>query len=326
MAQAAPEICYLAHPGFRMLGEPVFRLSEGARVPSMVVQLESQDAVLPLRSVAREFKLDPERGDGRMLGLIEQALDFVVSVRLGDKLPSELYGGEASWEPSTQDRLIAASKVRHNLVRCVFARMRKTVSIKGGAAPGWEEDAQNRMLLQQAVNGAAAQIEGSSEGEIETRVEALNNEMAYIECMRRTLIRGINGPREKLLRIKLGELPIARQETVKQVQTLARRGLAEITNRFDAVDQRLDDVLAMVRDLPPAVAWLRAQRNWQFRTNHAWTPVFTDWAHAPGNFDDFLWKVVERTYMFLAPRFMSFQEWNIKDTRVKEQAMRADTW
>jgi hypothetical protein len=325
MAQVAPEICYLAHPGFRLLGEPVFRLSEGSRVPSMVVQLESQDAVLPLRSVAREFNLEPQHGDGRMLGLIEQALDFVVSIRLGDKLPSELYGGEASWEPSAQDRRIAASAVRHNLVRCVFARMRATVSIKGGAVPGWEEDTQNRVLLQQAINGAAAQIEGTNEREIETRVDALNSEMAFIECMRRTLIRGIQGPREKLLRIKLGELPIARQETVKQVQTLAKRGLGEITSRFDTVDQRLDDVLAMVRDLPPAVAWLRAQRDWQFRTNHAWTPVFTDWASAPSNFDDFLWKVIERTYMFLAPRFMAFKEWNIRDTRVKD-TMRVDTW
>src|ERR1700761_7085068 len=111
MSQTAAPICHLSHAGFRMLGEPVFRLSEGTRVPSMVVQLESQDAVLPLRSVAREFKLEPQSGDGRMLGLIEQALDFVVSIRLGDKLPSELYGGEASWEPSAQDRRVAASAV-----------------------------------------------------------------------------------------------------------------------------------------------------------------------------------------------------------------------
>ncbi len=325
MAQVAPEICYLAHPGFRMLGEPVFRLSEGARIPSMVVQLESQDAVLPLRSVAREFKLEPESGDGRMLGLIEQALDFVVLVRLGDKLPTELYGGEASWEPSAQDRRIAASAVRHNLLRCVFARMHRTVAIKGGAVPGWEEDAQNSVLLQQAINGAAAQIEGTNEAEIETRVDALNSEMAYIECMRRILLRGIQGPKEKLLRIKLGEAPVSRQETVKQVQTLAKRGLSEITSRFDAVDQRLDDVLAMVRDPPPAVAWLRAQRDWLFRTNHAWTPVFTDWVSAPSNFDDFLWKVIERTYTFLAPRFMSFQQWNTRDMRVKD-GLRVDAW
>ena len=56
----------------------------------MVVQLEGQEAVLPLRSVAREFGIEPESADGQMLGLIEQALDFVVAIRLGDKLPSEL--------------------------------------------------------------------------------------------------------------------------------------------------------------------------------------------------------------------------------------------
>jgi hypothetical protein len=325
MGQTAPEICHLDHPGFRLLGEPVFRLSEGSRVPSMVVQFESVDAVLPLRAVAREFKLEPQSGDGRMLGLIEQALDFVVAVRLGDTLPSELYSGEASWEPSATDRRIAASAVRHHLVRCVYALLDAPVSIKGGPVAGWEEDSWNRVLLQQAITGAAAQIEGTSENEIETRVDALCNEFAYIGCMRRTLIRGIKGPKEKLLRIKLSDLPTARQETVRQVQNLAKRGLAEITSRFDAVDQRLEDVLAMVRDLPPAVAWLRSQRDWQFRANHAWTPVFTDWASAPSTFDDFLWKVIERTYMFLAPRFMSFQEWNIKDTRVRE-TMRIDTW
>ena len=35
-----------------MLGEPVFRLSEGTDVPSMVVQLSNQEAVLPLNPSA----------------------------------------------------------------------------------------------------------------------------------------------------------------------------------------------------------------------------------------------------------------------------------
>ena len=122
MSQTAPQICHLSHAGFRMLGEPVFRLSEGTRVPSMVVQLDSQEAVLPLQSVAREFRIDPAGADGQMLSLIEQALEFVVSLKLGDKLPSELNGGAASWEPDTQDRRVADSRVRHILVRCIFAR------------------------------------------------------------------------------------------------------------------------------------------------------------------------------------------------------------
>src|SRR5580658_2335622 len=120
-----PQICYLSHAGFRMLGEPTFRLSEGARVPSMVVKLEGQEAVLPLPSVAREFHIDADTPDGQMLTLIEEALDFVVSIKLGDKLPPELNGGTASWEPTEQDRRIANSRVRKNMVRCVFARMGK---------------------------------------------------------------------------------------------------------------------------------------------------------------------------------------------------------
>src|ERR1700710_840024 len=139
MSQAEPQICQLSHAGFRMLGEPVFRLSEGTRIPSMVVRLEGQEAVLPLQSVAREFKVDAESADGKMLILIEQALEFVVTLKLGDKLPTELNGGDASWEPTVQDRRTAASRVGHNLVRCVFARLGKKVTITGGGAPGWEE-------------------------------------------------------------------------------------------------------------------------------------------------------------------------------------------
>src|ERR1700748_2086856 len=99
-----------------MLGEPIFRLSAGSRVPSMVVKVDDQDTVLPLRAVGREFGIGAASPDGQMLLLIEQALDFVVALRLGDKLPSELNGGASSWEPSRQDREIAFSRTRSGLV------------------------------------------------------------------------------------------------------------------------------------------------------------------------------------------------------------------
>jgi hypothetical protein len=326
MSQAVPQICYLSHAGFRMLGEPVFRLSEGTRIPSMVVQLESQEAVLPLQSVAREFRVAPGSADGQMLNLIEQALEFVVSLKLGDKLPSELNGGAASWEPEKQDRRTAVSRVLHNLVRCVFARLGKSFTISGGGVPGWEEEPKNQLLLEQAVTGAAAQLDGSDEAAIREAVASIGEEMAHIETIRRGLIRGIGNIRDKLLKLELGGVPISQQETVKQVQSLARLGIKEITGRFDEVDAQLDDVLAMLRDLPRVIAGLRRQRDWLFRTNRAWAPVFAEWAAAPRHFDDFLLKVIERTYLFLAPRYMSFQEWTAVDARMKKSATRATVW
>jgi hypothetical protein len=326
MSQAPPQICYLAHAGFKALGEPVFRLSEGTRIASMVIQLEGQEAVLPLQSLAREFRVAPESGDGQMLALIEQALDFVVAIKLGDKLPTELNGGEASWEPTTQDRRIASSRVRHNIVRSVFARLRQPVNISGGAAPGWEEDPKNAALVQQAIAGAATLLEGVDEAEVTERVASMCEEMAYIEAMRRALAKGITTMKEKLLHMPPGEIPMSQQETVKQVQSLARQGFKEIMGRFDEVDIRLDDMLAILRDIPTVVAGMRRQRDWLFRTNRAWAPVFTDWSNAPKHFDEFLLKVIERSYLFLAPRFMSYREWTLVDARIKQSAVKAKVW
>jgi hypothetical protein len=326
MTQSIPQTCELSHPGFRMLGEPMFRLSEGTRIPSMVVQLDNEETVLPLRSVAREFRIDPDADDGRMLDLIEQALDYVVALKLGDSLPTELRGGEASWQPNPQDRLIAASRVRHELLRCVFSLMGKVDTSTGGDLPGWEDEPRNHILLEQAIAGATAQIGGGvDEAEIDTRLASICEETAYIVSMHRTLIRGMSAMGKKLMQ-NHDRVPTMHQETVKQVQVLARLGTTEIMRRFKDVDARLEDVLAMLRDMAAVIAWLRRQRDWLFRTNHAWEPVFKDWASAPQHFDEFFMKVVERTYVFLAPRFMSFQDWSIKDARVAKAKSRAKVW
>ena len=104
-----------------------------------------------------------------MLELIEQALDFVVALRIGDKLPSELNGGNASWDANEQDRKIAASRVRFNLTRCVFARMGKNIAVSGGGSPGWEDTGKNRELLKQAIDDAVTLISGTDAAEITDR-------------------------------------------------------------------------------------------------------------------------------------------------------------
>jgi hypothetical protein len=292
----------------------------------MVVQLDNQEAVLPLRSVAREFSIDPASDDGVMLGLIEEALEFVVALRFGDKLPSELNGGEASWKPTARDRALAASRTRRELVRCVFARMGRSVTLSSGVVPGWEDEPANRTLVAAAIDGSVTQLAGPDAAEVTKRILLISEELACIETMRRTLGRGMTPLQDKLLKARISDVPAARRDTLHQVQALTRRGLKEITHRFDEVDARLDDILAMLRDPQAAISWLRRQRDWLFRTNHAWDPVFTDWMNVSGQIDEFLWKVVERTYSFLAPRFMSFQEWTAIDAAPKPQALRARVW
>jgi hypothetical protein len=307
-----------------MLGEPAFRLSEGARIASMVVRIDDRETVLPLRSLAREFRIDPKSADGQMLDLIEQALDFVVAIRFGDKLPSELSGGEASWQPNAQDRRVAASRVRHKLVRCVCRRLGKRDTSSHADTPGWEDAPANHALLHQAIAAAAAaaHLEGA---EITTRLTTLCEEAAYIEAMHRALLRGLSVMNEKLMRNQ-DTVPATHQETMKQVQALAGLGMTEIMKRFKQVDARTADVELVLQDLPAVIAWLHRQRDWLFRTNHAWQPVFADWVRAPSRFDDFFLTVLQRTYGFLAPRFMSFQDWTVKQTSPRKASIHAKVW
>jgi hypothetical protein len=144
--------------------------------------------------------------------------------------------------------------------------------------------------------------------------------------MRRVLTRGMAGPREKLLKLRADQVPASRRDILHQVQLLTRRGLKEIGSRLDEVDARLDDMLGMLRDVPVAVTLLRRHRDWLYRSKLAWEPVFTGWAGLSGEVDEFLWKVVERTYAFLAPRFMSYQEWTQLDAKPKQRTLRATVW
>jgi hypothetical protein len=327
MAQAVPQVCQLSHAGFRMLGEPMFRLSQGTRVASMVVLLQGQETVLPLRAVAREFAIDPASPDGQMLNLIEQALDFVVSLRPGDDLPSELRGGESSWDPTAADCEVATSRVWLELVRCVFARLGQKVEIIGADKPGWKDLARNAELTGRAIDGAVSQLGGPDAAEVNARVAAVSAELARVETMRRTLLRGMASPLTKMQQIPVAKLLADQRSMISHVLALAKRGLLEITNRFTEVDSRFDDMLAVLRDAPAEIAWLRHQRDWLFRTRQAWDPVFADWASASGHADEFLWKTMDRTYSFLAPRFMSFEEWTVLDAKpAKKPTMRGTVW
>ena len=148
----------------------------------------------------------------------------------------------------------------------------------------------------------SVQLRGPDAAEVTARVEAVSAELACIETKRRTLMRGLTGPLEKLRHVQVAQMLVGQRATMAHVQALAKRGLQEIANRFAEVDRRLGDMLAILRDTPAAIAWLRRQRDWLFRTEQAWAPVFADWANAPNHVDEFLWKIVERTYQFPGPQ------------------------
>ena len=85
-----------------MFDAPLFRRRDGDDTPVVVVRLGEREAAMPLRSLQREFGIADDSADGRMFGLIAEALDFVPALRLGDPIPEEVLSGAASWDPEPE--------------------------------------------------------------------------------------------------------------------------------------------------------------------------------------------------------------------------------
>ena len=64
-----------------------------------------------------------------------------------------------------------------------------------------------------------------------------------------------------------------------------------------------------LRNIDSQRSLIRSSRDWLYRLSRAWEPILQDWEEAAGLPEAELWQLIERTYRFLAPRYMPVQEW-----------------
>jgi hypothetical protein len=101
-----------------------------------------------------------------------------------------------------------------------------------------------------------------------------------------------------------------RKITLTRIRRLAGLALEQIAARFTDVDTQTREVLAMLRNADANRNFIRGHRDWLYRSSLAWQPILSEWDAAlmPG-LDDSTWARLNRTYHFLAPRFMPMKEW-----------------
>lgn len=269
-----PDHCCLTHRVFAMFGDPLFRRAESDGAPVMVVHLGEKEAAIPLGALQREFGIADDSDDGRMLGLIAQSLDFVGGLHIGDPLPPEVLSGEASWEPDEVHLQIADDAARRQQVQQAFAKAAKVLGLP--------------------VSQAVIHL-----------VEELAQELAYIEALRDRLLRRVKAMAEKrncVAHAYHGDA--SHLETLTQVRRLAATALKQIGHRFDELDAETGEVMAALRNSESQRTFIRSNRDWLYRTQRAWQPLLLEWDAAAIGFDDGVQLLLNRTYQFLAPRFM----------------------
>jgi hypothetical protein len=301
--------CRLSHRLFNAFETPIFRRSAADQVPVMVVSLGEREAVLPLLSVQREFKIDPESEDGKMLELIAASLDFVSALRVGDPFPTEVLTGAASWEPDPHHLEIATGKLRLQLVEWLNTSSGERVVTDPGTLMAVAEDAKLRAHVQRALCHAAEALALDSASQVVERIERLGRELAYIEALRDRLLRRVREMSAKVDRLARGFRGGATQiETLGQVKRLTAIALRQIGARFEELESGTRDVITALRQVEYAQTFIREHRDWLYRSQRAWEPVLADWEAANGAGEGTL-ALLGRTYRFLAPRFMPVTEW-----------------
>jgi hypothetical protein len=170
------------------------------------------------------------------------------------------------------------------------------------------DDPARRQLVQQAF-AKAAHVLGLPDGEaVVAQMEKLGRELAYIEALRERLLRRVKVMVGKLNRIAQSFCSdFWRRATITRVCQLAATALARIGQRFDEL--QTGEVMAALRNTEGQQAFIRSNRDWLYVSQRVWQPLLVEWDVVSTNMNDEMVLLLNRTYRFLAPRFMPVTEW-----------------
>lgn len=296
---------------FAAFGTLLFRLAETDNTPVMVVSLGDREATLPLRPLQREFGIDDDSADGRMLLLIAEALEFVAALRPGDPLPSEVLSGKASWTPDSVHVAVANTKLRLQLVAWITAGSGSDLmNLTPDTLLQVADDPGLRVKVQSALGHAARRLGLAHADEVLGMLEALGEELSFIEALRERLLVRLVAAVAKIERIAGARRGNAHQsDAMTQVRRLGAIAERQTRRRFDELDAQTSEVLAALRNTDGQRSFIRSHRDWLYRSLRGWEPILASWDAAGTEPDQATAALIARTYQFLAPRFMPVTEW-----------------
>ncbi len=296
----------LQHPLFSTFGEVRFRRASTDGAPVLAMRLGQREAQLPLSALQREFAIAGESDDGRMLALIGAALDYVPSLQPGDRLPSEVLTGEASWKPSPEHLRLAATRLRLNLVAWLSPGSRWAAAERDDATLlRLSQDPALAREVQAAAVAASRVLGLRHASQVVQALDGLSDELSYIEALRQRLLSRLEAVCRRIAALRGCARAGASADTVSQVHRLSALAFQQVRTRFDDLEAVTSVFDTLGRDMDSLRHFIRTIRDWLYRSQRAWEPVLARWERT----DRPEAGLLAATYRFLAPRFMPTTEW-----------------
>jgi hypothetical protein len=271
--------------------------------PVMVVDLGDMEGQLKLRHIRKQFNIEPDSHDDKMLHTVVKALNFVEDIRAGDKIPNEILDGTSSWTVSPRHKTIARNRLEVQLIGLISEQ---TMVFKTG-----EELAmflnlpESKAKLREAFKKAAVAL-GLKEDDTEPvllKLELLTREFCFIEALREAFnpVPGIMVKLKKAGETFSGDLRIT--DTVERVKALMRKGVTEYQNLFAELDAQTSDIVTAMKNLDIQIEEIRIKRDKLRYLQMKWTPLVRAWAEITLGRGAQVQDLMGRTYRFLATRF-----------------------
>ena len=306
-----PERCAFETTAFASFGSFRFRRSETDGKPIMAISLGDREAQLPLAALRRQFGIDDHSPDGRMLDLIDSALDYVPFLAPGDKLPTEVLTGEASWRPSPKHVRLATTRIRLNMVAWLSPK-------SPWAMAEHDEITLLRLADDPALAAevfalaipAAQRLDLGDAPNVLRLVDEMSRELAYIEALRQRLLARVEGMCRRMASILVSRRrqAAASSDTLAQVHRLAMLAFKQLRDRFDDIDAQTGEFSSLMRNAENQRHYIRTNRDWLYRNQRVWDSLLNQWEQA-GETAQEIAALLAKTYQFLAPRFMPTKQW-----------------
>ncbi|MHB1204096.1 MAG: hypothetical protein ACYCZX_00900 [Rhodospirillaceae bacterium] len=286
-------------PGARFIGQGT------ARTPMFSIDLGDTEGLLSISALKRQFKIEPDSPDDRMIALAMRGLNYVADIRPGDNIPNEILTGKASWTIDQRHTEIARKRLEMQLLASVD---KKQVTLHDTREiTAYLEQTENKAKLRQAFRAAATAMgrPADDHGHVLEQLGAIARELAYIEALREWFLQVGSLNKKVPLVLKAYDSDRRLKGELVQMLALLPPAIKEYRTIFAAVDAESGDIIAALTAIAEKIAVIRDRRDQLHGLTLVWRDIVAEWKGFSREQAPRYLSSAQATYRFLATRHSS---------------------
>ncbi|MCW8916585.1 MAG: hypothetical protein OQK24_12140 [Magnetovibrio sp.] len=318
-----PEEITFEHAFFHSIEQTSFRVLEDTNEAVMVMALEQGEVSLKLSGVRKELKLKEDDPDHKMLGIIARGLEYVRELRIGDKVPTELTTGRASWEVTDEHKAIAHNRVTMQLVSWVSGDETLITDPEQLAQVVNDPKTKEKISIAFSKTAEALGIGEDRREDVIALISNLANELAYIEALRdqNNAVENIYRSIHELDKVYKSEQSV--RDTIMPIKRLFKIAIEGFRYSFLELDAQTGEILSALSNIAQVTKFIRKNRDDLHRRLWAWDKILNDWRDHPPHRSSKSEKLLEELYHFLAQRYLPRNEWELYSKVLEKTKKRA---